>query len=566
MVDIFLSYKKERREYAKRLAAVFESYGFSVWWDYGLLVNAGDYDTQIENKLKEARSVIVLWCSLSRSSSFVKDEARRANQMGKMLPSLLEEGVEPPLGMGMAEMAFLIGWRGAPDMSGIIKLVEGVERKCDRPREIRPNTFDILKEMPSLPALDGKETGKGQIEHSLSAVPASGQETKIPGSGLGEDAWLLISDSLDVREYSEFLSDYSLSTRKTLARRHKRQLEDWAEVDQTSSSAVEAFLNDPIKGAELFEALADHAQLTLKKVRAAEHKAKEEHEAAERARAEERRARVEAARQAAVSGAPVSERVFRLDLPSVDNWPKPEIVAIPPGTFLMGSPIDEEDRKNNEGPQHEVRIEQPFAIGKHTVTFAEWDAAVAAGAKLEKPGDQGWGRSDRPVINVSWEDVQAYLDWLNEKAGLAGKLEAWRLPSEAEWEYTCRAGTTTPFSFGETISTEQANYNGNHIYGVGKKGRYLRKSAPVGDYPPNAFGLHQMHGNVWEWCADPWHDTYDSAPTDGSVWKEGGDASRRVLRGGSWDSIPNWLRSALRNWFNTSSRNVSIGFRLARTL
>ena len=275
---------------------------------------------------------------------------------------------------------------------------------------------------------------------------------------------------------------------------------------------------------------------------------------------------LESARQSAVKYAPVSNRVFQLDLPGVRNWPKPEMVAIPPGTFLMGSPIDEEKRVDDEGPQHEVRIDYPFALGKHTVTFAEWDAAVAAGAKLEKPGDQGWGRGDRPVINVSWEDVQAHLDWLNEKAGLAGKSGAWRLPSEAEWEYACRAGTTTPFSFGETISTEQANYNGNYIYGASEEGQYLKETMPVGDYPPNAFGLHQMHGNVWEWCADIWHENYDGAPGDGSVWKQGGDISRRVLRGGSWVNGPRILRSANRNRNDSVSRFNSFGFRLARTL
>ena len=154
---------------------------------------------------------------------------------------------------------------------------------------------------------------------------------------------------------------------------------------------------------------------------------------------------------------------------------------------------------------------------------------------------------------------------MSELGHSAAALDAYRLPSEAEWEYACRAGTTTPFSFGETISTAQANYDGNYTYASGKKGEYRKQTTPVGSFPANAFGLHDMHGNVWEWCADPWHDSHDGAPTNGSTW-EGGDASRRVYRGGSWFSLPRNLRSACRYWSYPSSRTDDIGFRLARTV
>ncbi|MEO1788053.1 MAG: formylglycine-generating enzyme family protein, partial [Pseudomonadota bacterium] len=174
-----------------------------------------------------------------------------------------------------------------------------------------------------------------------------------------------------------------------------------------------------------------------------------------------------------------------------------------------------------------MRIDYPFALGQHTVTFAEWDAALAAGAGLAHPKDADWGRDRRPVINVSWEDVTAYLAWLNERLRLTGRADAYRLPSEAEWEYACRAGTETPFSFGETITPDQANCIGNVTYGGGPKGTYQEKTMPVGSYSANGFGLYDMHGSVWEWCADTWHDTYNGAPTDGSVW-EGGDPSLRV--------------------------------------
>ncbi len=231
----------------------------------------------------------------------------------------------------------------------------------------------------------------------------------------------------------------------------------------------------------------------------------------------------------------------------------------------MGAPASEEGSSERERPQHDVRIEYTFAMSQHTVTFAEWDAARAAGAKLDKLNDAGWGRGRRPVINVSWQDAQAYLAWLTEQASLTGDGGAYRLPSEAEWEYACRAGTITPFSYGATISTAQVNYDGNHKYGVGKKGEYREKTTPVGTFPANPFGLHDMHGNVWEWCQDCWNDTYNGAPSDGSAWATG-DCTLRVLRGGSWGSDPGWLRSADRDWDTSSSRFNNRGFRLARTI
>lgn len=261
----------------------------------------------------------------------------------------------------------------------------------------------------------------------------------------------------------------------------------------------------------------------------------------------------------------LQERAFPIELPGVANWPNPQMIAIPPGRFLMGAPNGEQSSADMQRPLHEVRIDYTFALGRHTVTFAEWDAAVAAGAKLEKPGDEGWGRGNRPVINVNWEDAQAYLAWLNDKTGLTGRPDAYRLPSEAEWEYACRAGTTTPFSFGITISTAQANYHGYYVYGAGKEGEFREKTAPAGSFPANAFGLHDMHGNVWEWCQDCWNGNYTGAPLNGSAWITG-DCSSRVVRGGSWGNVPAALRSATRSSIISSNRYGSIGFRLACTL
>ena len=239
----------------------------------------------------------------------------------------------------------------------------------------------------------------------------------------------------------------------------------------------------------------------------------------------------------------------------------PEMVVIAAGSFMMGSPANEEGRDNDEGPQHQVTIARPFAVGKYEVTLAEWDACVAAGGCKHNPSDVGWGRGKRPVINVSWEDItKEYLPWLSRKTSMA-----YRLLTEAEWEYAARAGTTTLFSTGRTITPDQANFNGNYTYGGSAKGVYRERTVDVGSFRPNAFGLYDMHGNVWEWVQDCYHDSYQSAPADGSAWTTGMQ-NYRVLRGGAWIDNPQGLRSALRLWNRPHNRNRYNGFRLARTL
>jgi formylglycine-generating enzyme required for sulfatase activity len=233
----------------------------------------------------------------------------------------------------------------------------------------------------------------------------------------------------------------------------------------------------------------------------------------------------------------------------------PLMVVIPAGRFVMGSPPDEPGRSGDEGPQHEVRIAKPFALGVYAVTFDDYDRYCAA-TKQAKPEDRGWGRGNRPVINVSWNDAQAYCAWLCEQTG-----RTYRLPSEAEWEYACRAGTDTPFHFGARFTTDQANFDGNSTYFRSAKGEYRKQTVPVGTFPPNAFGLYDMHGNVWEWCQDAWHDNYDGAPTDGSAWEVGGGVAR-VVRGGSWNFYPAFARSAFRYHYAPDLRFGGIGFRV----
>ena len=253
------------------------------------------------------------------------------------------------------------------------------------------------------------------------------------------------------------------------------------------------------------------------------------------------------------------------------------MMQIPGGELLMGSPDDEIDRFDSESPQHWARVE-PFFLGKYPVTQAQWrivasmdgDALFeipARGRPLESDPSRFKG-DNRPVENISWHDATEFCDRLSQHT-----RQIYRLPTEAEWEYACRAGTTTPFHFGETITTDLANYDGTDdkdgkwsgSYGDGPKGEYRQETISVGHFEiANAFGLCDMHGNIWEWCQDHWHDDYEGAPVDGRAWVdlEASEDAFRVVRGGSWDAYPRYCRSATRLNVVAGGRDVNYGFRV----
>lgn len=231
----------------------------------------------------------------------------------------------------------------------------------------------------------------------------------------------------------------------------------------------------------------------------------------------------------------------------------PEMVVVPAGSFIMGSPDTEKDRDTDEGPQREVKIARPFMVSKFEVTFAEWDACYYAGGCSFQPIHRPSGRGKRPVINVSWNDIQQYVKWLSSKTGME-----YRLLSEAEWEYAARAGTTTRYSWGDAVGEGNANCD------ACKSQWDNEQTAPVGSFKPNAFGVHDMHGNVWEWVQDC-QGGYSKAPNDGSAAPETSNCSR-VHRGGAWDMNPAAMRAAFRLWDAPETRYLNIGFRVARTL
>jgi formylglycine-generating enzyme required for sulfatase activity len=255
------------------------------------------------------------------------------------------------------------------------------------------------------------------------------------------------------------------------------------------------------------------------------------------------------------------------------------MLRIPAGSFEMGAPETEAESSDRERPVHRVTLGE-FLLAQTPITQAQW-RAVAQWQRLAHEDRELWPESlnpdpvaefrdperfrdeQRPVVNVSWHDAMAFCQRLRLRTG-----QNYTLPSEAQWEYACRAGTTTPFHFGTIISTKLANYNGSEVYEDGKKGEYRRQTVDVASFPANPWGLHDMHGNVWEWCADHWHDNYKGIPEDGLAWidvkdKENDDImKRRLLRGGSWGGNPRFCRSAYRLNNHPDYRGFSIGFRV----
>jgi formylglycine-generating enzyme required for sulfatase activity len=239
----------------------------------------------------------------------------------------------------------------------------------------------------------------------------------------------------------------------------------------------------------------------------------------------------------------------------------PEMIVVPPGTFMMGAAASDSGAEADESPKHTVTIAKPFAVSKFDVTFDEWDACYALFGCDYQPGDMGWGRGRHPVVNVTWDDVQQYVKWLSRQTG-----KQYRLLSESEWEYSARAGSDKTYYWGDDIGRGNASCDGCGSQWDNKE------TAPVGSFPPNAFGLDDMLGNVFQWVQDCYHESYQGAPTDGAAFEmpcpggTTGAGTRRVLRGGAFGEPPANLRAAHRDWFNTGVRAGGVGFRVAKTL
>ncbi|MFO1153251.1 MAG: SUMF1/EgtB/PvdO family nonheme iron enzyme [Rhodospirillales bacterium] len=428
MADVFISYAREDRASAEKLAHALEAHGWSVWWDREILPGK-DFSAVIGTEIAAAKTVVVLWSRSSVASNWVRDEAHEGLERSVLVPVLLD-GSEPPMGYRAIQGVSLQDWEPGRDHLGFSQLIE-----------------------------------------AITALQKPGE----PSPSVG-------------------LAAFAVSP----------QLRPWYQRKPFAMGAIFAGL---ALIAILLFILLGHKD--------------------------------EAPRPPIVS--PL--RSFK-DCPHC-----PEMVALNTGAFRMGTSWFDREAQSDERPVVNVSIDKPFAIGRTEVTFAQWDACVAdRGCHGYSPDDRGWGRGKFPVIYVSWEDAQTYVEWLKSKTG-----KDYRLPTEAEWEYACRAGTETKYPYGDQITPELANFN-----------RAVSRPQPVGSYPPNGWGLSDMNGNLWEWVEDTWVSGHRGRPTDQSV-RDDGDPQDRVIRGGSWDDRPRRVRCISRNRKDRDQRENEIGFRVALT-
>jgi formylglycine-generating enzyme required for sulfatase activity len=518
MTDIFLSYASADRERIRPLAIMLEQQGWSVWWDRKIPPGK-TYDQVIEQALDGARCVVVVWSQTSVQSEWVKVEADEGMSRKVLVPVLIEEA-KIPLAFRRIQAARLVNWNGDsshPELTMLFESIKAIIGEAN-PEEESIGEEGQVQDTPS-------EAPFQRLSNQATPQPAI-NETPIP-------AFLRMPSPV-----------YWLKHKMP-----KRNLKPWLAIGGAVAliglvlAAIWDAINGrnngpanptPVAGVSPAEAPAPPLQFEFDVVKTD-------------------------ARGNVISREKKSARYFTEEI----NGMKLEMIEIPGGKFTMGSPRNEAERPGEEGPQHEVTI-QPFSMSKYEITQAQWRAV----AKLPKVGSEDlnpdpseFKGDDLPVEKVSWYEAQEFCRRLGRATG-----RKYRLPSEAEWEYAARAGATTPFTFGPTITSDIVNYNGNYPYGLTPNGVYRGKTTKVGSLGvANAFGLFDMHGNVWEWCEDDWHANYSGAPADGGAWiDEASRGSYRVLRGGGWRHSAHECRSARHHGDTPGLRNVDLGFRLVK--
>jgi formylglycine-generating enzyme required for sulfatase activity len=497
--DIFLSYAREDETRARQLAEALEQHGFAVFWDRE--IPPGEtWHSHIGRALVNAKCVVVAWTRHSIASDWVIEEASEGKRRKILVPVLFEE-VQPPFGFRAIQAAGLVDWRhgrSSPAFDGLLRAVQRiVVGQAGSGTEPEVEVAALLQPAPAESAPRTKPT----VRPSAPA-PAS----------------------------SELRAE-----RASLPYRRASRWSGWTAgamvagfVALAGAGGIAWWLTQPGPAAE-----PPAPGYSIAEPKPSEPLVETAPSAPERTSA----ASIEAGE---------AREAMR------DCAECPEMVLVSAGEFTMGSPPGEAGRDYDEGPQRKVTLAEPFWAGKYEVTFAEWDACVAAGGCSSKPDDAGWGRDNRPVVNVNWNDAKEYVGWLSEKTG-----KAYRLMSEAEWEYVARAGGTTAFWWGDDVGRNNASCNACGSEWDGKS------TAPVGSFAANSFGLHDTAGNVWEWVEDCYGGSYASAPKNGAAWEDGDDCSR-VVRGGSWYFEPRSVRSANRIWDYPQYRRNDGGFRVAR--
>ncbi|MFZ1430220.1 MAG: SUMF1/EgtB/PvdO family nonheme iron enzyme [Geminicoccaceae bacterium] len=433
MADVFISYAREDRERARRLALALEAAGRSVWWDREILPGK-DFTAVIGAELATAKAVVVIWSAASVASGWVRDEAHEGLERQALVPVLVD-GVEPPMGFRSIHAADLTSWEGG-DRTGFDDVLQAIAALCDGAAPLHEPA--IVAPSPTAVGQLGRRKWMGWLAGLVLLAALAGGITVLP-------KLIMTKDNSD---------------------------------------------RPPVP----------------------------------------------------TTGTPGTVQTFQ------DCSRCPTMVVLAVGEFRMGTTWLDRQSQSDERPRVAVTIGRPFALGRNEVTFDEWEACLGdGGCGGYRPPDADWGGGKRPVINVAWADVQLYLEWLRAKTG-----KPYRLPTEAEWEYACRAGTETNYPFGDAIGPALANYN-----------RQVGRTQEVGSYPPNPWGLHDMNGNVWEWVEDVYNNGHGGRPADAEARTTGPDPEDHVIRGGSWDDRDRRARCASRDRKDSAHREDELGFRVA---
>ncbi|GJL93940.1 MAG: hypothetical protein DHS20C05_03450 [Hyphococcus sp.] len=570
MTDIFISYSRNDRERVRVMAQALEDDGFKVWWDPEILPGES-FSKVIDKQLKESSCIIAVWSESSINSNWVQEEADDGMMRNTLIPVMIDE-VDLPRGFKRLQTADLRDWGGNiadPNWQLILTQVrrlvsdraakEAAERQAAAQQAaVQQTRKEATNDAPPPPAIHARAPAPEQKRGGFPVLLVIGAMALIGAGVTGYLLWsrndgeapqgeVVVSNEQGIiaAPVAEMPNDNAANNPDA------EEISDGAapgEVAETQEAvAVEQGAEDLTSGDSVEETIAKFAEGDPSDQKAAEILTAvwEEKNAAED---EE-------------TAPPVEAMTFTPGEAFRDCDVCPEMMPFAAGaTFTMGAPDGEVSRDEVETPQVEITIANPFAIGVYEITHDDWAACIAdGGCGGYEPADLGWGKGRRPLINVSVEDAELYLTWLSEKTGAV-----YRLPSEAEWEYAARAGKAEPFHTGAMITSAQANFNGQYPYNNASKGQYRSKTTAVGAFAANDFGLHDMHGNVWEWTQDCWRSSHAGAPEDGSP--VGGSCSSRVLKGGAWNAGAWRLRSAYRKAGENSLRKFDTGFRVVRDL
>jgi formylglycine-generating enzyme required for sulfatase activity len=495
---VFISYSRRDMAFTDRLVDALKARGFEVQIDRQHLPKLEDWERELLHLIRQCDTVVFVVSPNSLASTVVRWEVEQVRLSGKRLAPVVIGKIDSPMvPPEISRINYIFFTEDALFDQGVNELAHALN-----------TNVAWLREHTRLGELARRWIERGRPNDGL----LRGQEV--------DDATAWASQyPREAPPITEGQRQFLAASRTLLARQARRRRQ------------AQAVLGLIFVGAATYAGWANRSYLKLRVSGAAETLSPKVLTAA-------------------------AERMLKPREPFRECSACPDMVMLPPGEFLMGSPESETGRKDTEAPQHKVTIVRAFAVSRFELTFDEWDACSILGGCAYQPSDESWGRGTRPVINVSWHDAQQYLNWLSRKTG-----KPYRLLSEAEWEYAARGGSGQAYSWGDQIGTERA-----HCKGCGSYWNNTQ-TAPVGSFAANAFGLHDMHGNVWEWVEDCWHNSYQGAPTDGSAWVTGcTDETRHVVRGGGWDDIPEDLRAAARYDGPTDIRRSINGIRLGRSL